>query len=129
MKINSFEDLDVWKLATETAVIVYKLTSKGLFVKDYGLTDQIRRASISIASNITEGFERNNNNEFIYFLKISKGSCGELRTQLFICFQIGYITEREYSELNELLLKLSGMIGKFISYLKNKRSDNEFTTR
>ena len=129
MKINSFEELDIWKLATETAVIVYKLTSRGLFLKDYGLTDQIRRAAISIASNITEGFERNNNNEFIYFLKISKGSCGELRTQLFICFKIGYITEDEYMQLSETLKKLSSMIGKFISYLHKKKQNKEFTTR
>ena len=80
MKVNKFEELEIWKLSTEIAVIIYKMTKKAPFIKDYGLTDQLRRASVSIASNITEGFERNNNNEFIYFLRIAKGSCGELRT-------------------------------------------------
>ena len=129
MKIKKFEDLEIWKQATEIAVIIYKISSNGRLVKDYGMTDQIRRAVISIASNIAEGFERNNNNEFIYFLKISKGSCGELRTQLYICFKIGYITVFEYENMEESRLKLSSKIGKFISYLIEKKNNNEFKTR
>jgi len=129
MKVNKFEELEIWKLSTEIAVIIYKMTKKAPFIKDYGLTDQLRRASVSIASNITEGFERNNNNEFIYFLRIAKGSCGELRTQLYISKEIGYITEQEFLVTNDQLVKLSSMIGKFTRYLQTKKSDGEFSIR
>lgn len=129
MKVNKFEELEIWKLSTEIAVIIYKMTKKAPFIKDYGLTDQLRRASVSVASNITEGFERNNNNEFIYFLRIAKGSCGELRTQLYISKEIGYITEQEFLAISDQLVKLSSMIGKFARYLQAKKSDGEFSTR
>ncbi len=129
MKVHKFEELEIWKLSTEIAVIIYKMTKKAPFIKDYGLTDQLRRASVSVASNITEGFERNNNNEFIYFLRIAKGSCGELRTQLYISKEIGYITEQEFLAISDQLVKLSSMIGKFARYLQAKKSDGEFSTR
>lgn len=129
MKIRSFEELEIWKLSTEISIQVYGIISKGRFLKDFGITDQLRRASVSISSNIAEGFERNNNNEFIYFLKVSKGSCGELRTQLYICSRIAYITHEEYYKLNEDLIKLSSMIGRFISYLGKTKESGEFKSR
>jgi len=76
-KIEKFEDLEVWKMAFECANLVYDITSIGKFSQDYGLRDQIRRAAVSIFSNIAEGFERDGNKEFAYFLTIAKGSCGE----------------------------------------------------
>lgn len=81
-RIDSFEDLEVWKSAMDLAEMVYKLTNTTELSKDFGLRDQIRRSAVSVPSNISEGFERNANNQFIYFLVIAKGSCGECRTQL-----------------------------------------------
>jgi four helix bundle protein len=86
------------------------------------LRDQIRRAIISVSSNIVEGFEKNNNNEFIRFLKIAKGSIGEVRNQLYIALAIGYIMQKEFNELKNKLIDLANQVRKFISYLeKNKK--------
>lgn len=74
---EKFEELEVWKLSMELYANIYNRTNKEMFSKDYGLKDQIRRASISIPSNVWEGFERDSKNQLIYFLTISKGSCGE----------------------------------------------------
>lgn len=96
MKITKFEELKIWKLSLKIAKIIYHFTSKRKFSKDFSLRDQIRRAIISVSSNIVEGFEKNNNNEFIRFLKIAKGSVGETRNQLYIAMTVGYITESEF---------------------------------
>lgn len=77
MRITKFEDLNIWKLSLEITKEIYDLTSQKEFSRDFCLRDQIRRAVISISSNIAEGFEKNNNNEFIRYLKIAKGSVGE----------------------------------------------------
>lgn len=79
-----FEDLEVWKSARELANKVYKVTANGAFSKDYGLRDQIRRAVVSIMSNVAEGYERGGNQELIQFLSIAKGSFGEVRCQLYV---------------------------------------------
>ena len=129
MKVNRFEDLEIWKLAAEIAVDIYKITSEKKFIRDYGLRDQLRRAAISISSNIAEGFEINNNNDLIRFLKVAKGSAGELRSQLLICSRLDYITEKQTEEIKDKLLLLSAKIGKFISYLLVKRRNKEFLTR
>lgn len=126
MKIQRFEDLNIWKLSIEIVKDVYDFTSKGQFAKDFGLRDQIRKAAVSISSNIVEGFEKNNNNEFIRFLRISKGSSGETRNQAYIAFIINYITREEFEKINSKLEKLSEQIGKFISYLEQKRKNKEF---
>ncbi len=83
MKFEKFEDLPIWKLSLKITRDVYDLASQPKFSRDFPLRDQIRRAIISVSSNIVEGFEKNNNNEFIRYLKISKGSAGEVRNQLF----------------------------------------------
>lgn len=126
MKINKFEELEIWRSSLMVTKNIYDLTFKEKFSKDYYLKDQIRRATLSISSNIVEGFERNNNNEFIRFLKISKGSIGEIRSQLYVCLSINYIEREEFSEINTDLEKLSAQIGKLISYLQNKRKDKQF---
>lgn len=82
MTSKTFEDLEVWQKALEFSVQIYKVTSEGNFNRDFGLRDQLRRTSVSIVSNIAEGFERNGNKEFIQFLSMSKGSSGEIRAQL-----------------------------------------------
>lgn len=105
---------------------VYDLTSQGNFSKDFGLRDQIRRAVVSISSNIVEGFEKNNNNEFVRFLKISKGSTGEVRNQLYIALAVKYISQKEFDALNEKLENLASQIGGFIVYLQKKKLNKEF---
>ncbi|HAX62422.1 MAG TPA: four helix bundle protein, partial [Elusimicrobia bacterium] len=89
MKIERFEDLKVWKYAKDLAIEIYKLTLNEKFRKDFGLREQIQRSSVSILSNIAEGYERNNNREFIKFLVYAKGSAGEVRAQLHLAYSIG----------------------------------------
>jgi four helix bundle protein len=129
MKINRFEDLEIWQLSTSVALDVYNLTSKSSFSKDFGLKDQLRRAIISISSNIAEGFEMSNNNDLVKFLRIAKGSAGESRSQLFIALNLKYITNKEYEAVKQNLEVLSAKIGKFISYLVGKRNNREFSVR
>lgn len=126
MKIQKFEELNIWKLGLEITKIVYDLTAKGNFSRDFGLRDQIRRAVVSISSNIVEGFEKNNNNEFVRFLKISKGSAGETRNQLYIALAVGYIEQNEFDILNKKLEDLAAQIGGFIVYLQKKKINKEF---
>lgn len=82
MKINSFKELEIWKKGIEIVVLIFKITNNNKFSLDFSFRDQIRRSAILIPSNIAEGFERDNNNEFVRFLRITKGSCGGLITQL-----------------------------------------------
>lgn len=117
---EKFEELEVWKLSMELCTNIYELTNKDLFSKDYGLKDQIRRSSISIPSNISEGFERDSKNQFVYFLTISKGSCGELRTQLKIAKSLNYISEKDFESINEKCISVSKQLSGFINYLKTK---------
>ncbi|MCX6763243.1 MAG: four helix bundle protein [Candidatus Moranbacteria bacterium] len=129
MKINRFEDLNIWKLSLKITKEIYDLTMIGKFSKDFGLRDQIRRAVVSISSNIVEGFEKNSNNEFIRFLKIAKGSTGEVRNQLYIAFSVGYASKQEFDIINVELENLAGQIGKFISYLESKKRNGEFVRK
>lgn len=129
MKINKFEDLGIWKLSLKITKEIYDLTSKKEFSRDFGLRDQIRRAIISVSSNIVEGFEKSNNNEFIRFLKISKGSVGEVRNQLRIALVVGYIAKDEFEKTNKDLEDLAGQVGGFVQYLEKKRKNKEFVIR
>lgn len=129
MKYKSFEELPVWKDAVEVAKEIYLLTNTGKFEKDYILKDQIRRAVISITSNISEGFERSNNNEFIRFLLIAKGSVGEVKSQLYFGFVLGYLDKDVFNNFNSKLEVLAKQIGSFISYLKNQKSEGNFSNK
>lgn len=126
MKIERFEDFGIWKESLMLAKEIYSISSRGTFARDFGLRDQIRRAIISVSSNIVEGFERNNNNEFIRFLRIAKGSAGEVRSQLYVSVELGYITQQEFQKMNISFENLGKQIGGFINYLEKKRSDREF---
>ena len=117
-RAENFEDLESWKLAREISRLVYSFSSNGSFAKDFALTNQIRRSSISIVSNIAEGFERNGDKEFVQFLTIAKGSCGELRAQLYIALDQNYIDNRLFSEIGGKLKETSRMIAGLIKYLK-----------
>ena len=88
---KTFEDNDAWQRSRELTNLIYKVTAEGAFSKDYGLKDQIRRASVSIMSNIAEGFERSGTGEFAHFLATAKGSAGEVRSQLYVALDQGYI--------------------------------------
>ena len=115
---KKFEDLEVWIAAKDTSVMIYKITETENLRKDFGLKDQIRRASISVISNIAEGFERNGNKEFIQFLSIAKGSAGEVRAQLYIIKELNFINEEEFVLLYEKVTQVSKMLSGFINYLK-----------
>lgn len=121
MKIHKFEDLEIWNLSLKITKTIYDLTSTKEFNKDYELKSQIRRAVISISSCIVEGFEKNNNNEFKRFLQISKGSCGEVRNQLYIALAVNHITNQEFNNINNMLIEEAGKIGAFISYLEKQK--------
>src|SRR5262250_957362 len=99
MTIKYFEDLEVWKEARRMTREIYRLTQDGKFAKDFGLREQIRRAAVSVMSNIAEGFERGGNQEFIQFLYIAKGSCGEVRSQVYIAYDQGYLVQVEADQL------------------------------
>jgi len=115
---RSFEELKVYQKAKDLTNAVYTLTKKVAFVKDYGLADQIRRSSVSVMSNIAEGFERGSRPDFIRFLFIAKGSCGELRAQLEIAKDQGYISEQDYIQCRDNAKNISGITANFIKHLK-----------
>jgi len=125
MKITNFKDLEIWRISLGITKDIYDYTAKIRFSKDYGLRDQIRRAVISISSNIVEGFEKNNSNEFIRYLRISIGSVGEARNQLEIAKAVGYITDEELRVVDDKLLNLSKQIGGFIRYLDQHRKNRK----
>ncbi len=122
MKIIKFEDLKIWQSALNVTKEIYDITSKKEFSRDFSLRDQIRRAIISVSSNIVEGFEKNNNNEFIRFLKITKGSIGEVRNQLYIALAVNYINKEEFEKLNSELVDLANQVGRLISYLQKQKT-------
>jgi four helix bundle protein len=119
MKANCFEELNIWKLSRALVKEIYTVTQKTKFLKDYNLATQFQRAGISVNANIAEGFERNTRKEFIHFLFISKGSCGEIRSLLYLSLDLDYISDTEFSELKESAVTLSKSIASFIRYLKN----------
>lgn len=118
MKVNSFEDLQVWKDSRILVKSIYQLTSDGKFNKDFGLREQIQRASVSIMNNISEGFERNNNKEYIKFLGYSKGSAGEVRPMLYVATDLGYISQDSFNVHYEMAINIITQISNFIKYLK-----------
>ena len=119
--VKTFEGLICWQKARELNGMVYKISANGIFAKDFGLRDQIHRASISIMSNIAEGFERGGDKEFAQFLSNAKGSCGEARCQLYAALDEKYLSEAEFNQLSERSLEVSRLISGFMAYLR--RSD------
>ena len=115
MKNNDgFRELKVWQHSKDMAVYIYQLTNQGSFERDFGLKDQIRRAAVSIPSNIAEGDERNTNKESIRFFYIAKGSLAEVVTQTIIAREIGYLSDSIYNELIDECSIIGKMLGKLI---------------
>jgi four helix bundle protein len=118
MKVEKFENLEIWQEARGLCKYIFSLTTKEPFSKDYKLRDQIHGSSGSVMDNIAEGFERDGRREFIQFLSIAKGSCGETRSQSFRAFDFGYIQQEELNNLIDRTERLGKRIGSFINYLK-----------
>jgi four helix bundle protein len=121
MTVKRFEDLKIWQQAKELANLIYDLTGTNAFKGDRSLTDQSRRAAVSVMANIAEGFERGSNKEFIQFLFIAKGSCGELRSHLILAQDRCYITPVQHTQAREMALGISTMVYNFITYLQNTK--------
>lgn len=121
MTVKKFEELNVWQDAKQLVVAVYKATSQSPINKDFGFKDQIQRAAISIMNNIAEGFERDNNKEFVRFLTYSKGSAGEVRSMLYIALDLDYITKKQFHELYELSILIIKQIASLKKYLKTNK--------
>ena len=118
MEVKNFEDLEIWKDARLLTKAIYRLTQDVKFAKDYALREQIRRAAVSIMSNIAEGFERGGNPEFIQFLYIAKASCGEVRSHLYVALDQSYVAQKECDDASKSFRRLSIMISNLIDYLK-----------
>lgn len=117
-RIEKFEDIEAWKMAREVTKLIYEVSSNEKFCRDFALVNQIRRASISILSNVAEDFERSGNKEFLQFLAVAKGSCGEVRAQFYVAFDQKYIDESKFREIADKLSETSRLIAGFMKYLQ-----------
>ena len=116
---KAFEDLYVWQIARQLVNLIYDLTDTKTF-RDFSLKDQIQRAAVSVISNIAEGFERGTRDEFLYFLYIAKGSCGEVRAQLYIALDRKFINQSQFFTASEKTKQVSATLYKFIEGFKAK---------
>lgn len=117
---NSFEDLPIWQEARLLTKRIYELTQMAEFAKDHGLKNQIQRASVSIMSNIAEGFERETDKDKALFLGYAKASVGEVRSQLFLALDLGYVSEEVHQPMNDRFKALASQIAGFKNYLKGR---------
>lgn len=116
-KVEKFEDLEVWKEGMRLAQNLYQTLRD---CRDYGLRDQMQRSAVSIPSNIAEGYERNTNKDFIHFLYIAKGSCSELRTQIYLAIEIGFFDKTIGDKLLESTRKISAMLYNLIKVRRER---------
>ena len=115
-----FEELEAWKTARQMANLVYQLSNSGAFGRDFGLRDQIRRAAISVLSNIAEGFESRTQALFIDFLGRAKGSAGEVRAQAYVALDQGYTDQQQFSALHDLADKACRQLYRLMTYLESR---------
>jgi four helix bundle protein len=120
--IKRFEEIEAWQKARELTKLVYQLTTQGEWARDYGLRDQIRRATVSAMSNIAEGFERRSSADFARFLVMAKGSAGEVRSQLYVALDLEYLGRPAFLSAFKLAETTSRMIAGLTSYLKGKKA-------
>ena len=118
-KIEYFEDLFTWQKGIELVKEIYLFTEKKGLKTDFGLKEQMRRAAVSIPTNIAEGFERRSRKEYLNFLNIAKGSSGEVRSPLYVAFEVGYINETEHRNLSEKTKFISSAIANHIKAINN----------
>ena len=126
--MNSFEELVAWQKARLLAKAVYNVTRRGEFAKDFGLGGQLQRAAVSVMSNIAEGFERNRRAEFHQFLSVAKASSAEVRSQLYVAFDAGYLRQQEFQELSASANEVARIIGGLRQSVARQR-DAEKRTR
>lgn len=116
--IMRFEDIEAWKTSRELTRLIYGLSEQGKFARDFGLRDQIRRASVSVMSNIAEGFESRTQPQFIEYLGRAKASAGEVRCQLYIIQDLQYLSEEDFRMAFDLADKAARQIARFMDYLE-----------
>jgi four helix bundle protein len=117
--ITRFEEVEAWKTARELTRMVYAFTEQGKFAKDFGLKNQIQRASVSVMSNIAEGFESRTQPQFLEYLGRAKASAGEVRCQLYVAIDLQYITQEEFGRIFDIADKSSRQLARFMSYLES----------
>jgi four helix bundle protein len=120
-RIEKFEEIKAWQLARDLVKTIYGFTQKDSFRKDWGLSDQIQRAAVSIMSNIAEGFGRSSSREFINFLHIARGSCSEVRSLLYVACDLKYISEQEFTQASRQAEEISKAISGLVRYLRSAR--------
>ena len=118
--VERFEDLQAWQLARAVARKVYAAASSGPFSRDFGLKDQMCRAAVSILSNIAEGFERRSDKSFQNFLSIANGSAGELRAQLYVALDLGYLSQEQFDDIQSDVIRIGKMVVGLIQYLRKQ---------
>ena len=117
-RIQEFEDLEAWKKARDMGKAIYQVTSTGSFSRDFSIRDQIRRAGVSAMSNIAEGFERGGDKEFRQFLAVAKGPVGEVKSQLYVALDAGFLNAKAFDDLYALATETSRLIAGLMRYLK-----------
>jgi len=118
-KIERFEDIEAWRKARELTREIYAVSKGDAFSRDFGLKDQRRRAAVSIMSNIAEGFERGGDKEFAQFIALAKGSSAEVRSQLYVALDQGYIDQDTFGSLSKATLAINRMLAGLVKYLRN----------
>ena len=122
-KVERFEDLIAWQKARQLTSEIYRITMHGEFAKDFGLRDQIRRAAVSVMSNIAEGFDRGSRGEFHQFLVVAKASRAEVRSQLYVAQDVGYINQETFDIVNSSTSELSRIIGGLRAAVQKQRDE------
>ena len=126
-KIDRFEDLIAWQKARALTQAIYEATRQGVFAKDFGLSGQIQRAAVSVMSNIAEGFERGGRAEFHQFLSHAKASCAEVRSQLYVAFDIGYLDKNQFICLLEQAEEVARIIGGLRAAVQKQRDQQRIS--
>jgi four helix bundle protein len=116
-RIKQFEDIEAWQKARELTRAIYAATASGKLSRDFGLRDQMRRAAVSILCNVAEGFERGGDREFVQFIAIAKGSSAEVRAQLYVALDQGYIDQETFNRLSASAIQINRMLSGLMKYL------------
>ncbi len=124
-KIERFEDLIAWQKARKLTQLIYQVSRRGAFAKDFGLSGQIQRSAVSIMSNISEGFERGGRGEFHQFLSIAKASCAEVRSQLYVAFDVGYLNQDEFDHILAQAEEVARIVGGLRVSVQKQRKAKE----